>query len=378
MFEFRITKKSKKSRARCGVIKTAHGDIQTPCLVTVATQGTIKAVPHDLAKKSGTGLIIANTLHLHLKPGEEVIRKAGGLHKFMNWDGPIMTDSGGFQVFSLGFGRDQGVGKVGTAAKPAQVKKGHQPRLTKIGEDGVNFTSYIDGRRIFMGPRESMRIQAAIGADIAFAFDECTPPTADEEYTRLSMEKTHRWAKLCLRHRGKKQALYGVVQGGRFEHLRRDSARFMAAQPFDGFGIGGEFGDDKRAMAKMIRWTVDELPESKPRHLLGIGRPDDFEPIIKEGVDTFDCTIPTHFARTGTAFTSEGRLNIENAGFKTDHAPLDRKCDCWVCADHNRSYLNHLFRAKEILGPTLLTCHNLHYFHAAVARLRRAVRQGEI
>jgi queuine tRNA-ribosyltransferase/7-cyano-7-deazaguanine tRNA-ribosyltransferase len=378
MFSFRITKKSSKSRARCGVIRTAHGDIHTPCLVTVATQGTIKALPPAMAKPAGVGPIIANTLHLHLRPGEDVVKKAGGLHGFMGWTGPIMTDSGGFQVFSLGFGRDQGVGKIGKGGEDRCVRKGHQPKLTKIGEDGVWFTSYIDGRKVFMGPRESMRAQAALGADIVFAFDECTPPTADEEYTRLSMEKTHRWAKLCVRHRGRRQALYGVVQGGRFEHLRRASARFMAGLPVQGFGIGGEFGDDKGAMAEMIGWTVDELPESKPRHLLGIGRPDDFEPVIKAGVDTFDCTVPTHFARTGTAFTSEGRLNIAGAKFRLDRGPLDRACGCFVCADHSRSYLSHLFRAKEILGATLLTFHNLHYFHAEVAKLRAAIRRGDL
>ncbi len=378
MFDFRITKKSKKSRARLGIIKTDHGNIQTPCLVTVATQGTVKALPHDLAKQAGASLIIANTLHLHLKPGEETIKKMGGLHKFMGWNGPIMTDSGGFQVFSLGFGRDQGVGKVGKGNSACQVQKGHQPHLTKIGEDGVMFTSYIDGRKIFMSPKESMKIQAGIGADIIFAFDECTPPTANEEYTRLSMNKTHRWAKLCLQHKSRKQALFGIVQGGRFEHLRRESAKFLSTLPFQGFGIGGEFGDDKTAMAEMIRWTIDELPERKPKHLLGIGHPDDLLPIIKEGVDTFDCTAPTHYGRTGTAFTHEGRLNITNAVFKQDKKPLDSRCDCFVCAEHSRGYINHLFRSKEILGASLLTFHNLHFLHTAVAKIREQIRAGKI
>jgi tRNA-guanine family transglycosylase len=379
MFKFLITKKSKKSRARLGVMETDHGSIQTPCLVTVATQGTVKALPHRLAKEAGTSLIIANTLHLHLKPGEEVVKKAGGLHKFMGWDGPIMTDSGGYQVLSLGFGRDHGISKVMRHGSDVTIKSGQQPRGVKITEEGVAFRSPDDGSRLFLSPEESIHIQEHIGADMIFAFDECTSTPADKEYTRLSMERTHRWADRCLAAHGRRrQALFGIVQGGRFEDLRRQSARFIGARPFAGFGIGGEFGSDKKLMADVLRWTIDELPDAKPRHLLGIGHPDDLLTIIKEGVDTFDCTAPTHYARTGTAFTSSGRVNIGNAVFKNDPGPLDRKCGCFVCTEHSRRYLHHLTRAKEILGMTLLTFHNLNFFHAEVARIRRDIRAGKV
>ena len=378
MFKFTVTKKSKKSRARLGVLHTDHGDVQTPCLVTVATQATVKALTRELAEKSGARLLICNTYHLHLKPGEAVIKAAGGLHRFMNWPHPLMTDSGGFQVFSLGFGRDHGMGKLLKSHSDAVVNRRSKPSWLKINENGVEFRSTVDGRKLFIGPKESMHVQGALGADIGFAFDECTSPVADHEYTAASLERTHRWAKLSLRHRRRQQALYGVVQGGRFEDLRRASARVIGAMPFDGFGIGGEFGDDKSRMAEMIRWVVDELPADKPRHLLGIGHPDDFLPIIKEGVDTFDCTIPTHYARHGTAFTSTGRLDLQRSVFLRDRSPLDRRCGCFVCAEHSRAYLSHLLRAKEMLAATLLTCHNLYFFHEQVRRLREDVRAGKL
>ncbi len=377
--EFTIQKRSKRSRARLGVIKTPHGEVETPALVTVATQASVKTLTSEEAGRAGSRLLIANTVHLHLKPGERVVKAAGGLHKFMNWRGPMMTDSGGYQVFSLGFGRDLGTGKILKQRISASITTGQQPKLLSIGEDGVEFTSYIDGRRVFLGPKESIRIQEALGADIIFAFDECTSPAADHDYTARSLERTHRWARVCLEAKRTKQALYGVVQGGKFEDLRRRSAKFIGALDFDGFGIGGEFGDDKSAMTKMIGWVVDELPEDRPRHLLGIGHPEDIEAVVKAGADTFDCTVPTHYARHGTAFTSAGRLDLNQSRYLADRAPLDRKCSCSVCAaGYTRSYICHLFRAKEVTALSLLTFHNLHFFNGLVDGVRRRLKRGLI
>ncbi|MDD5251306.1 MAG: tRNA guanosine(34) transglycosylase Tgt [Patescibacteria group bacterium] len=377
--EFKILKKSKRSRARLGRIVTPHGEVETPALVTVATQASVKTLTNEQARAAGSRLLINNTLHLHLRPGEQVIRKAGGLHRFMGWDGPLMTDSGGYQVFSLGFGRDHGIGKVLKSKTKARVKSGEQPSWLKITEEGVHFTSYVDGRRLFMSPEDSIRIQEALGADIVVAFDECTSPVADAKYTRLSMERTHRWAERCLKARTRgDQAMYGVVQGGRFSVLRRASARTLASMDFEGFGIGGEFGDDKSLMSRMISWVVKELPDDKPRHLLGIGHPEDIRHIIREGVDTFDCTVPTQYARHGVAFTSRGRLDLTKSVFLTDRKPLDARCSCFVCQEHSRAYLSHLVRAKEITGLALLTFHNLYWFNALVAEMRGKIKRGEL
>jgi len=375
---FDILKTSSKSRARLGLLKTAGGEVETPALVTVATQAAVKTLTSEQAAQAGSRLLICNTLHLHLKPGEKVIRQSGGLHKFMNWQGPLMTDSGGYQVFSLGFGMDHGVGKVLKGKIAARVRRDQQPRLLRINDDGVLFTSYVDGRKVFIGPKESIRIQEALGADIIFAFDECTSPVADRAYTADSLKRTHRWAQACLGAKRSKQALFGVVQGGRYEALRRQGARFIGGLPFDGFGIGGEFGGDKRLMAKMISWVIDELPADRPRHLLGIGHPEDIIPIIRAGVDTFDCTMPTHYARHGTAFTSAGRLDLNQSRYLQDKKPLDRKCSCSVCAEHTRSYICHLFRAKEVTALSLLTFHNLHFFNELVRRVRQDIRRGRI
>jgi tRNA-guanine family transglycosylase len=290
-----------------------------------------------------------------------------------------MTDSGGYQIMSLGFGRDFGIGKVMKGEASAKVTKGQQPNNVKISEEGASFRSYIDGSKLFMSPEDSIRIQEDLGADLIFAFDECTSAAADHEYTHHSMERTHRWADRCLAARTRPdQALYGIVQGGRFKDLRRASARFVASRPFEGVGIGGEFGADKKIMTQMIRWVVDELPEDRPRHLLGIGHPDDIVRIVKAGIDTFDCTAPTQYARHGSAFTSKGRLNLINAEYKEDQRPLDPKCSCFVCREHSRSYLCHLLRSNEITGLALLTFHNLHWFNAAVALVRQRIRRGEI
>lgn len=374
----KIIKQSKKSRARLGIIETAHGVIETPCLVPVATRAAVKTLTSEDAVATGAQALICNTFHLHLRPGEDIVKRAGGLHRFMNWPRPLMTDSAGYQVFSLGFGRDHGVGKVLKGRPMTTIRAGHRPKLIKMTPDGVLFTSPIDGKKIFIGPRESIKIQEALGADIIFAFDECTSPMADYGYTKKSLELTHRWAKKCLDVHRTKQALFGIVQGGKFEDLRRASARFIGALPFDGFGIGGEFGSDKRQMTKMIRWVVDELPVGPPRHLLGIGYPEDIPLIIKEGIDTFDITVPTHFARRGIAFTSSGKINLTQSRHLSDKNPVDRKCGCRVCGTYRRNYLAHLFRAGEFTAMSLLSFHNLHYFNALVAHYRKEIKRGRI
>ncbi len=380
MISFKILKKSARSNARLGFLKTPHGTVETPAFVPVATQGTIKALTNEETLKTGAQLLIANTFHLHLRPGEKIIKSHGGLHTFMNWPKPLMTDSGGFQVFSLGFGKDFGTGKILKTKSTAgtEIETGQQPKLLKITEDGVLFRSYIDGREVFLGPKESVKIQQDIGADIIFMFDECTSPIATHDYTRESLLKTHRWAEICLKAKKSDQAMYGIVQGGKFQDLREMSARLIGGMDFDGFGIGGEFGDDKSQMGTMLGWVMKDLPEEKPRHLLGIGYLEDMETMIKEGVDTFDCIAPTHYARRGVAFTSEGRINLYKAPFIKDKKPLDAKCDCYVCQTYSRSYIHHLLKAWEITPLELLTFHNLYHFNAHVAKIRTKIKQGKL
>ena len=386
--EFKILKKSKVSRARVGILETSHGQVETPAFVPVATQAVVKTLTSEEAKQAGCQILIANTFHLHLKPGEGIIKKAKGLHSFMNWSKPLMTDSGGFQVFSLGFGRDFKVGKIMKAGllRSDEVRPGQQPKLLKITDQGVFFTSSLDGQKIFLGPKDSIKIQQDLGADIIFAFDECTPPLADYEYTKKSLARTHQWAKICLKTKKSQQSLFGIVQGGRFKDLRQESAEFIGSLDFDGFGIGGEFGDNKKTMANMLKWVVDELPKEKPRHLLGIGYLEDMEKIIKQGVDLFDCVAPTHLARRGVAFTSQGRLDLGQSKFLNPlrqladggQEPLDKKCACFVCQNYKKNYISHLIRANEITGLKLLTFHNLHYFNSFVAGIREKIKKGKM
>ena len=382
---FKILKKSKKSNARLGLIETSHGVVETPCLVPVATQAVVKTLDSKEVQETNSQILISNTFHLHLKPGEKFVEKAGGLHEFMNWKKPIMTDSGGFQVFSLGFGRDFGTGKILKAQSGQSIKRGNNPKSVKITEDGVYFNSPLDGKKLFIGPKESIKIQEKLGADIIFAFDECTSPIADYEYTKKSLEKTHRWAKICLdvkkslpAGRQVSQALYGIVQGGKFKDLRIESAKFIGGLPFDGFGIGGEFGDNKKEMPKMLNWVISELPEKKPRHLLGIGHLEDIEKIIKAGVDTFDCTVPTHYARRGILFGSEGKINLKQSKYLKKREPLDKGCVCDVCLHYKKDYVCHLLKAGEITALKLITFHNLHYFNSFVENVRNKIKKGEI
>ena len=381
MIEFKILKRSKKSRARLGVIQTPHGEIETPAFIPVATRATMRALDSTQIEASGTQAIIANTYHLHLTPGEQVVKKHGGIQGFMHLNKPVMTDSGGFQVYSLGFGRDHGIGKIlkdpeRLAGK--SVESGMQPVNMKITDDGVRFRSPIDGREMFLGPKESIKIQEALGADIMFAFDECTSPIAKREYMLPSLEKTHRWAKICLDAKKTDQALYGIVQGGAHRDLREESARIVGSMEFDGFGIGGEYGYDKKMMGKLMGWVNDLLPEGKPRHALGIGHPEDFVPLAKAGADTFDCIAPTHYARRGVAFISAGRIDIRNQRYLKELKPLDKKCSCEVCKTYTRSYISHLMRAHEITGMELLSYHNVYFFNELARDVRRKIKNGEL
>ncbi len=378
MIDFKIIKKSQKSRARLGVLKTPHGEILTPAFVTVGTQAVVKTMTSAEVLAAKTQMIIANTFHLHLKPGEKIVKSHGGLHKFMNWQAPIMTDSGGYQVFSLGFGRDLQIGKISKIEESQQIKKGTQPKFLKIRPDGVLFRSPIDGREIFIGPKESIKIQEDLGADIIFAFDECPPPNAEYDYVQESLLTTHRWAEDCLRYRKSGQALYGIVQGGRFKDLREKSAKFIGSLPFAGFGIGGEFGADKKAMTNMVSWVTDNLPENKPRHLLGVGGLKDLRAIIKSGADTFDCTIPTHYGRHGVAFISSGKLDLNKPLYLKDKNPVDKKCGCETCRNYTRGYIAHLIRAREITPLRLLTTHNLYFFNNVVGGLRKEIKEGRL
>ncbi len=378
MITFRIIKKSKRSRARLGVLKTPHGTVQTPAFVAVATQGTVKALTHDQLQATGTQIAISNTFHLHLKPGENIVAKHGGLHTFTKLPVPLMTDSGGFQVFSLGFGKDLQIGKIGKGQRSGAVQKGNQPKEIRITDKGVWFRSPVDGKKLFLGPKESIRIQQKLSADIILAFDECPPPVATFAYNKASLEKTHAWAKLCLKYHTSKQALYGIVQGGKYKDLRVQSAKYIGRLPFDGFAIGGEFGTDTKSMRTMLEWVNAELPEEKPRHLLGIGHLKDIPEVIKAGVDTFDCIVPTHYARHATAFTRKGKLDFSKVALLKDARAIDPTCRCTVCRTYSRAYVCHLVRAKEMSGLSLLTLHNLHFFNAYVARVRRAVANNTL
>ncbi|MEK7641075.1 MAG: tRNA guanosine(34) transglycosylase Tgt [Patescibacteria group bacterium] len=388
--EFEILKKSKKTRARLGLIKTKHGVIHTPAFVPVATQAAIKGLTTDQLKMIGFESLLSNTYHLYLRPGDGLVKKMGGLHKFMNWDRPIWTDSGGFQVFSLGAAIEHGVGKIAnifpSEGEQEHTITGKKETFTKISEEGVEFKSHLDGSKHFLTPEKSIKIQENLGADMIFAFDECTSPLHDKEYTRNSMERTHRWAKRCLaafrpnlKNKNEKlkiaeQALFGIVQGGAYKDLRLKSAKTIGKMGFDGFGIGGSLGKSKADMYKVLDWTIPLLPEKKPRHLLGIGSEEDIWEAVKRGVDTFDCVAPTRLGRNGGALLPGGkRLSLRNADCKDDKSPVNKKCGCHVCRNYSRAYLNHLFRANEMLGPILLTMHNLSFMEELLRSVRERI-----
>ena len=414
--QFTIHKKLPGALGRAGEIVTPHGMILTPSFVVVGTKATVKALTPEQLSALGAQVTLCNTYHLYLQPGDELVREAGGLHRFMNWQGPMMTDSGGFQVFSLGAAYGKEISKI---TKPetnpsliiTERSSMHDgvPRLATVGNDGVSFRSHIDGSLHYITPEKSIEIQHNLGADIIFAFDECTSPAEDDRYQEEALSRTHAWAKRSLeRHReleeakftpsasshsplvggeefilpcegdvsaGRRgvfpQALFGLVQGGRSEVLRKKSAEVIRSMDFDGFGIGGSFA--KEDMATAVRWCNEVLPEDKPRHLLGIGEPEDLFMGVENGVDLFDCVGPTRIARNGTLFTHTGKINIFNASFVNDFGLVDEGCECYTCKNYTRAYLSHLFRAKEMLGATLASIHNEYFINHLVARMRESI-----
>ena len=393
--KFEIVKKQTGTLGRAGIISTPHGDIETPAFVVVGTKGTVKSLkPEDMRQYVGNQVALANTYHLFLQPGDEVVKEAGGLHQFSNWNMPTITDSGGFQVFSLGAAFGKGVTKFAKDAEGATEaveKQGinvyskelatEHGKLCVIDEEGVTFTSHIDGSMHRFTAERSVEIQHHIGADIIIAFDECTSPTANKEYQREAMDRTHRWAKRSiLAHKQnyealKKQGLYGVVQGGRHLDLRQESARVLSDMEFDGFGIGGSFS--KEDLGDSLRVVNEILPVDKPRHLLGIGEPEDITQGVAMGCDTFDCVAPTRIARTGTIYerTNEGhkRTNLLNRKFVRDFSKPCEACDCYVCQNYTKAYLAHLFRSGEMLGPHLASLHNLYYIVNFTKNLREGI-----
>lgn len=381
-FSFKILKRSKKSLARLGVLETPHGSVETPAFIPVATRASIRTLSTDEVCETGAQMLIANTFHLHLTPGEKLVQKAGGIHGYMQWDKPLMTDSGGFQVFSLGFGKDHGVGKVLRDDREKSILDGTQPHSVKITDAGVSFRSPIDGKALYLNPKISVGIQEKLGADIIFAFDECPSPLATPEYLRTSLDRTHRWAAESLKARknSARQAMYGIVQGGNFEDMRLESAACIGSMDgFEGFGFGGEFGYDKKSLGKGIAKVSRALPEHKPRHILGIGHPEDFPIVMAAGGDTFDCIAPTHYARRGVVFTSKGRIDIRKPRYVKDiDKALDPECSCDVCKTYSRGYISNLLRAHEITGMKLATFHNLHYFNTLAGTLRKRIKNGDL
>lgn len=353
MFKFTLEKKSSQCKARTGIIETNHGVIKTPVFMPVGTRATVKAMNNYELKSIGSQIILSNTYHLYLKPGQEIIRKADGLHKFMNWDRPILTDSGGFQVFSLS-------------------------KTRKITEEGVQFRSHIDGSKHFISPEKSMEIQNDLGSDIMMAFDECVPYPASYEYTEDSMKRTLRWLKRCKDYHKNtdRQNLFGIIQGGMYKDLREYSAKNTIDFDLPGYAIGGlSVGEPRDLMIELLDFTTDFMPENKPRYLMGVGTPDYLFEAVEHGVDMCDCVLPTRIARNGTALTSKGKLVVKNAKYKDDFTPLDENCDCYACKNHTRAYIRHLLNVDEILGARLLSIHNLRFLIKMMENIRKSIEE---
>lgn len=384
---FSITNQLKGTMARTGIISTPHGDINTPAFIVGGTQATVKALTPEQIITIGGQSVLVNAYHLMIRPREGVIRTAGGIHKFMNWDKPIFSDSGGFQVFSLGMAYKKGIDATSHSIKGDSKCAVHtKSQLAKITDEGVHFRSHLDGSKLFMTPESSMDVQHAIGSDIHMCFDELTSPLADRDYIKQAMDRTHAWADRCLtRHNQLNeehlscsenvQALYGVVQGARNEDFRKISATFFGQRDFDGYGIGGVFEPEE--IPKTVKWINGILPMSKPRHLLGMGsQPADLFLGVEYGIDTFDCVAPTRQARNGALFTYNGRINIKNSGFKDDFKPIDKECDCYTCQNYSRAYVHHLMMSNEILGLTLASIHNEYFVVNTVDNIRESIDDG--
>ena len=351
---FRVLAVDKQTKARCGELRLANHNIPTPVFMPVGTQGTVKTLTPLHIKETSTKIILCNAYHLCLRPGEKIIKQSGGLHKFMGWDGAIITDSGGFQVFSL-------------------------TGLVKVSDNGVEFQSPIDGARLFLTPEKVTQIQNDIGADIIMAFDECVPYPCEYDKASVAVKRTLNWAKRCLSaHNNKSQTLFGIVQGSVFKELRVECARNLVEMNFEGYSIGGlSVGEGSLLMNEVLDYTVDYLPDDRPRYLMGVGFPIDIINAVERGIDMFDCVVPTRNGRNGCAFTSTGKVKILNSKYKEDTKPLDENCGCYTCQNFTRAYLRHLFLANEILGLTLMSLHNISYFQNLMQQIRESIVRGE-
>lgn len=377
-FSFEITGQDSQSSARCGRLKTPHGAIDTPNYIFCGTKATIKTLSPDQVREAGTDIILANTYHLMLQPGPDIVERAGGLHEFMQWDGPLLTDSGGFQVFSMGHG--------GVADEIKGRNKGQENKsLLEISEQGAVFRSFINGQKVFLSPETSMQYQRQLGADLIMQFDECTPYHVDKDYTARSMEMSIRWGDRCLKefertHDGT-QALYGIIQGGVYEDLRSVSSHYIKDRPFFGTAIGGCLGGSDEEMAQVAAWSISHAPADRPVHFLGIGRIRDVFQFVRLGVDTFDCVIPTRMGRHGTAYIKGGEretINLRNARYREDYTPLDDSIECPASRNFSKAYIHHLLNAGEVLGPQILTQHNLAVINTLMREVREAIKSGSL
>ena len=353
---YELIKTCKQTGARLGRVHTPHGSFETPVFMPVGTLATVKTMSPEELTEIGAGIILSNTYHLWLRPGEDIIEEAGGLHKFMNWDGSILTDSGGFQVFSLS-------------------------DLRKIEEEGVHFRNHISGEKLFLSPEKAMHIQNSLGSDIMMAFDECPPYPAEHKYMKNSVERTSRWAERCLEahKRPQDQGLFGIVQGGEYEDLRRQSAKDLTSLDFPGYAIGGlSVGEPKDVMNRVLEFTTPLLPNEKPRYLMGVGSPDSLIDGAIRGVDMFDCVLPTRIARNGTLMTSQGRLVVRNAKYARDFSPIDPNCDCYTCKNYTRAYVRHLIKTDETFGLRLTSYHNLYFLVKLMEQVRQAIREDRL
>ena len=352
--DFKVLAVDKQTKARCGEIQLVNGKIPTPVFMPVGTQGTIKTLTPEYLKETNTKIILCNAYHLCLRPGEKIIRQLGGLHKFMGWGGAIITDSGGYQVFSL-------------------------TGLIKVSDNGVEFQSPIDGTRLFLTPERMTQIQNDIGADIIMAFDECVPYPCEQDRASVAVKRTLNWAERCLSaHKNKQQTLFGIVQGSVFKELRIECAKNLAEMNFEGYAIGGlSVGEGGFLMNEVLDYTVEYLPEDRPRYLMGVGFPADILDAVERGIDMFDCVLPTRNARNGQALTSAGKVNLKNARYKNDFSPLDSECDCYTCKNFTKAYLSHLFRAEEFLGLQLNSLHNLNFMLKLTETIRNSISEGK-
>nr|WGD91587.1 tRNA guanosine(34) transglycosylase Tgt [Bacillus subtilis] len=353
---YEFIKECKQTGARLGKVHSPHGSFETPVFMPVGTLATVKTMSPEELKAMDAGIILSNTYHLWLRPGQDIVKEAGGLHKFMNWDRAILTDSGGFQVFSLS-------------------------KFRNIEEEGVHFRNHLNGDKLFLSPEKAMEIQNALGSDIMMAFDECPPYPAEYDYMKRSVERTSRWAerRLNAHNRQDEQGLFGIVQGGEYEDLRTQSAKDLISLDFPGYAIGGlSVGEPKDVMNRVLEFTTPLLPKDKPRYLMGVGSPDALIDGAIRGVDMFDCVSPTRIARNGTVFTAEGRLNMKNAKFERDFRPIDEECDCYTCKNYTRAYIRHLIRRNETFGLRLTTYHNLHFLLHLMEQVRQAIREDRL